>query len=53
MAVELVVCEATLFRWKKQFLVDEGRKPGVKSYEVDELAKAQRTVKVTQRNSNL
>jgi transposase-like protein len=45
MAIELGVCEATLFRWKRQVLIDRGRKPGVKSYDVDELAKAQRTIK--------
>lgn len=45
MAIELGVCEAPLFRWKKQFLIDRGRKPGVKSYEVDELARTQRSVR--------
>lgn len=45
MAIELGVCEATLFRWKRQFLIDRGQKPGVKSYDVDELARAQRTVR--------
>jgi len=45
MAIELGVCEATLFRWKKQFLIDRRRKPGVKSREVDELARAERTVR--------
>jgi len=45
MAIELGVCEATLFRWKKQLLIDRGRRPSVKSYEVDDLAGAQRTIK--------
>ena len=34
-----------LYRWKKQALVDSGDKPGVKSYEPDELARARRRIK--------
>ena len=44
MAVELSISEATLFRWKKQGLIDLDCKPGVKSFEVDELARARRTI---------
>lgn len=53
MAIELGVCEATLFRWKKQFLIDRGRKPGVKSYDVDELARAQRTCQLNRQQTQL
>jgi len=36
---------SNLLRWKKQFLIDRGHRPGLKSYEVDDLARAQRTIK--------
>ncbi|HEY5108670.1 MAG TPA: transposase [Acidimicrobiales bacterium] len=39
LARELEVSAATLYRWKKQTLIDAGRKPGSKSYEPDELAR--------------
>ena len=42
---ELEVSTATLFRWKKQALIDVGRKPGTKSHEPDELARAQQRIK--------
>lgn len=45
LAVELGVAAGTLYRWKHQALVDAGRKPGIKSYEPDELAKARRRIK--------
>jgi hypothetical protein len=35
----------TLYRWKKQALIDAGRAPGLKSYEPDELARALRRIK--------
>ena len=41
---ELGVSEATLFLWKRQALIDAGRSEGVKSFEVDELAQAHRTI---------
>jgi len=41
---ELGVSEATLFLWKRQALIDAGRAEGVKSFEVDELAQAHRTI---------
>ena len=31
LAAELEVTTATLFRWKRQALIDAGRKPGTKS----------------------
>src|SRR5450631_2889269 len=45
LAAELDVSAATLYRWKAQALIDAGRKPGVKSYEPDELARARRRIK--------
>jgi transposase len=41
---ETGVSPATLYLWKHQALIDAGLKPGVRSVEVDELAKAQRTI---------
>jgi transposase-like protein len=45
LAEELGVSEATLYRWRNQALIDAGRKPGVKSYEPDELLRARRRIK--------
>jgi transposase len=45
LADELGVSPATLYRWKKQALIDAGRTPGVKSYEPDELARARKRIK--------
>ena len=45
LAEELKVSAATLYRWKRQALIDSGRKPGVKSYEPDELARARKRIK--------
>ena len=44
-AGELGVSLATLYRWKHQGLIDAGRKPGVKSYEPDELERARQRIK--------
>jgi transposase len=41
---ELSVSTATLYLWGRQTLIDHGVIPGVKSVDVDELAKAQRTI---------
>jgi transposase-like protein len=41
---ELGVSEATLYLWKRQALIDAGRAEGVKSFEADELARAQKTI---------
>jgi transposase-like protein len=45
LAKELGVSMATLYRWKRQALIDVGRKPGIKSYEPDELARARKRIK--------
>jgi transposase-like protein len=38
------ISEATLYLWRRQALVDAGRAEGVKSFEADELAQAQKTI---------
>jgi transposase-like protein len=45
LAAEFDVAAATLYRWKHQVLIDAGRKPGIKSYEPDVLARARRRIK--------
>lgn len=45
LASELGMSAATLYRWKKQALIDAGRRPGAKSYEPDELARARQRIK--------
>jgi transposase-like protein len=44
-AVELGVSEHTLYRWRRQALIDAGQRPGAKSYEADPLVAARRRVK--------
>jgi transposase-like protein len=44
-ARDLEMSAATLYRWKRQALIDVGRKPGVKSFEPDELDRARRRIK--------
>src|SRR3954467_10020673 len=39
-AVDTGICQATLFRWKRQALIDSGVIEGVPSVEADELAAA-------------
>jgi transposase-like protein len=41
---ELGVSQATLYLWKRQALIDAGRAEGIKSFEADELAQAQKTI---------
>jgi len=43
--VELGISEHTLYRWRRQALIDAGRRPGAKSYEADPLAAARRRIK--------
>jgi transposase-like protein len=42
---ELGISEATLQRWKRQALIDTGRRPGVLSYAADPLAQARLRIK--------
>jgi transposase-like protein len=44
LAVELSVSNPTLYKWRRQALIDVGRDPGVKSYEADRLAQARRKI---------
>lgn len=44
LSAEFGVSDATLYLWKRQALIDAGRAQGVKSFEADELAQAQRTI---------
>ena len=41
---EVGVSEATLYKWKRQTLIDAGRAEGIKTFEADELAQANRTI---------
>lgn len=41
-ALDTGVCQATLFRWKRQALIDAGVVEGVPSVEADELAAARK-----------
>lgn len=43
--VELGISEETLYRWRRQALIDAGRRPGAKSFEADPLQAARRRIK--------
>ena len=43
-AAETGVCQATLFRWKRQALIDAGVIEGIPSVEADELAAARKRI---------
>jgi transposase-like protein len=45
LVAELGVSDATLYKWRRQALIDTGQSPGVKSYEADRLAQARRRIK--------
>src|SRR5687767_8866858 len=45
LAAQLGVPDHTLYRWRRQALVDAGRRPGAKSYEADPLLAARRRIK--------
>lgn len=45
LAVELGICEHTLYRWRRQALIDAERRPGAVSYVADPLVEARRRVK--------
>jgi transposase len=42
---ELDVPMETLYRWRRQALIDVGQRPGAKSFEADPLAQARRRIK--------
>ena len=45
LAAEIGVSDATLYKWRRQALIDTGQSPGLKSYEADRLAQARRRIK--------
>ncbi len=45
LAAELSVSDATLYKWRRQALIDAGQSPGIKSYEADRLAQARRRIR--------
>jgi transposase-like protein len=45
LAVELTMSDATLYKRRRQALIDAGQSPGVKSYEADRLAQARQRIK--------
>ena len=45
LVVELGVSEHTLYRWRRQALIDAGQRQGARSYEADPLLAARRRVK--------
>ena len=40
LVVELGITQVTLYKWRRQALIDAGRQPGLKSYEADPLLAA-------------
>jgi len=42
---ELEVPMETLYRWRRQALIDAGQRPGAKSFEADPLQQARRRIK--------
>jgi len=44
LSVELGISGVTLYKWRRQALIDSGRRPGLKSYEADPLLAARRRV---------
>jgi transposase-like protein len=45
LAAELGIAEETLYRWRRQALIDAGQRPGAKSFEADPLQSARRRIK--------
>lgn len=45
LAAEFGVRDHTLYRWKRQALIDEGQRPGLKTGVVNQLAEARRRIK--------
>src|ERR1039458_6381026 len=43
--LELGIAEVTLYKWRRQALIDAGRRPGAKSFEADPLLQARRRTK--------
>ena len=45
LVTELGIAEVTLYKWRRQALIDAGRRPGAKSFEADPLLQARRRIK--------
>jgi transposase-like protein len=45
LVAELGIAEVTLYKWRRQALIDAGRRPGAKSFEADPLLQARRRIK--------
>jgi transposase len=45
LADELGIASKTLYRWRRQALIDAGQRPGAKSFEADPLQQARRRIK--------
>ena len=45
LVAELGIADHTLYRWRRQALIDAGQRPGAKSYEADPLQSARRRIK--------
>lgn len=45
LVVELGISQFTLYKWRRQALIDAGQRPGLKSYEADPLEAARRRIK--------
>jgi transposase-like protein len=50
LGAELGIHEVTLYKWRRQALIDAGQRPGLKSYEADPLQQARRRIKERRRN---
>jgi len=44
LAAEVLVSDSTLYKWRRQALIDAGRRPGAKSFEADPLVAARRRI---------
>jgi transposase-like protein len=53
LSAELGIAGVTLYKWRRQALIDAGQRPGLKSYEADPLAAARRRVKAVKAASAL
>src|SRR5207248_11030850 len=45
LVAELGISSHTLYRWRRQALIDGGQRPGAKSYQADPLLAARRRIK--------
>jgi len=45
LAAELGIRDVTLYRWRRQALIDAGQRPGAKSFDPDPLERARRRIK--------